>query len=96
MPDTIWVNGNYGNEFQLTREQAERGSHQGDCESDVRELMTELDLTGINPVSLRKELTEYGAWNDKELADHQENLMRWVWICCADVIDGKYELKESL
>ena len=84
-----WATGNYGNELQLTQEQAMRGSHSGSCDDDVAAMMPDLkkQLDKIDPEALRKELKEYGAWSEKELSDHQENLARWVWLCCGTVRD---------
>jgi hypothetical protein len=84
---------NYGIELLLTMEQAKRGYHSGQCEKDVIELMPELkeQLDNIKPETLRKELREHGAWNEKELQNHKENLLRWVWIACGDIVDNPIE-----
>jgi hypothetical protein len=79
--------GNYGIEIQTTPEQAKRGSHQGQCDSDIEELLPELkeQMDAIDPDNLRKELKEYGAWSEEELNDHEANLRRILWIACGDI-----------
>jgi len=42
-------------------------------------------LAKINPELLRAELKEYGAWSPEELADHEDNLDRLVWIAGCDI-----------
>jgi hypothetical protein len=44
-------------------------------------------LAKLNPENLRKELKEYGAWDDIDLANHQDNLMRWLWLSCVDIAE---------
>lgn len=87
----MWTYGNYGNELQLTKEQARTGSHRGTCDDDVAYLRTvptiRRQLEKLNPENLRRELKEYGAWNEEELADHNENLNRWLWLCCGNITE---------
>jgi hypothetical protein len=76
-------------ELQMTMEQAESVSHSGDCDDDVLELSKvpaiAEQLTKINPAVLAAELKEYGAWDETELADHEQNLQRIVWLAGCDV-----------
>lgn len=44
-------------------------------------------LAKIDPDTLREELREYGAWDGDELADHDANLMRLVWVAACDVAE---------
>ena len=39
----------------------------------------------ITEEALRRELREYGAWEEAELRDHNENERRIVWIACCDL-----------
>ena len=88
---TLYNYSNYGNDLRLTRKDAESATHSGDCEDDVIILMEkkyikkQLDL--IDPSQLVKELSEYGAWDDEELSDHNDNLKRWVWISAGDIVE---------
>lgn len=67
--------------------------HSGDCNEDVIRCMelpeVKAELAGIDPEKLRKELAEYGAWDELELADHNANLKRILWIAAADIQEGK-------
>ena len=87
---TYWNLSNYGNDIEMTKEQAECASHQGDCYQDVRGLLPELQnqLSKLDKEELKRELKEYGAWDNEELTDHEENLIRWVWISAGDILDN--------
>ena len=76
-------------ELQLSMKDAETGSHQGQCDDDVR-FLSKLpyiakQLSAIDPELLRRELKEYGAWDADELADHEQNLQRILWLACCDI-----------
>lgn len=90
---TLYNSSNYGNDLRLTRKDAESVSHSGSCDDDVDYLITKpyvkKQLDNINPEKLRKELYEYGAWDNEQLSDHNENLKRWVWISGGDIVEGK-------
>jgi len=89
-----WVT-NHGIEFNITKKQARDGYHQGDCEesvkdlSDVKAIRKQLDK--IDPETLKDELREYGAWEEEELLDHEQNLQRILWLVCADIIEDSYQ-----
>lgn len=78
--------------LSLAMENAEECSHQGQCDLDVEALMLDPEIeaqtSAWDPETLRAELAEYGAWDDKELADHEENVARMVWIACNDVAEN--------
>lgn len=75
----------------LTREQAHAGSHAGQCDADIAQLRTEprirRQLAMLDPALLRAELAEWGAWDDTELADHDANLSRILWLACGDIAE---------
>lgn len=87
-----WTTGNGRVELEIRRTDARAASHPGDCESDVRELSqvpyVAKQLREIDPVALRLELKEYGAWDANELANHTQNLQRVLWLACGDIVDG--------
>ena len=89
----MWFTSSSGRiELRLTKEQARVGSHQGRCDDDV-EYLRQLpairrQLDKIDPALLRDELREYGAWDTEELADHDQNLTRLLWLACGDVVEG--------
>lgn len=76
-------------EIQMTRNQAESASHPGPCDSDVRDLLNDRkiarQLDKIAPEKIAAELKEYGAWDETELADHQANRERIIWIAASDI-----------
>lgn len=80
---------NYDFALELTEDQAESGSHSGNCYNDVKELLKLPEVLeqfeSINPESIRKELKEYGAWNEAELSNDEENRIRILWIACANI-----------
>jgi len=66
--------------------------HSGACDDDVAhtrrtEPDVEAQLQAIDPALLRAELAEYGAWNGAELADHDANLDRLLWLACGDLAE---------
>lgn len=88
---TLWNDTNYGNDLRLTRSDANACSHSGSCDDDVNSLMTKpyvkKQLALLEPVTLAKELKECGAWDDIELSNHNDNLLRWVWISAGDITE---------
>ena len=70
----------------LTRAQAAQGAHSGPCDADVATLRRvpaiRRQLAKIDADTLRAELAEYGAWDDAELANHDANLDRILWLAC--------------
>jgi len=88
---TLWNYSNYGNDLRITRYDAQACTHSGPCEDDVLALMEKpyikKQLSTLHPEKLRKELKEFGAWNDDELNNHQDNLMRWVWISAGEIVE---------
>lgn len=76
----------------MTLEQACGASHQGQCDVDVAALSHEptirVQLDAIDPAALRAELLEYGAWEPEELADHEQNLQRILWLAAGDICDA--------
>ena len=84
---------NYIDGIEMTKKQARAMTHPGPCDADVKEGANipsiKRQLAKIDPEQLRKELREYGAWDDEELSNHQDNLERILWIAAGDIIDGK-------
>lgn len=88
--DKLWFTSSSGRiELQMTLEQARSASHQGACDDDVDALsrVPEIatQLAAIDPTILRAELREYGAWDGQELADHDQNLQRLLWLAAGDI-----------
>ena len=82
-----------------TLEDAQYCAHQGECLPEVQETVG-LDwmasqLAEINPDDLRRHLSEYGAWDDAELASHEANLERLVWLAANDVAEDPETYEED-
>lgn len=83
----------YFNRFtiELTLDDAKTGRHQGRCDDDIAWLRTQervqAELERIPADDLRAELKEYGAWDKQELADHDANLDRILWLACGNIIE---------
>ena len=88
-----WSTSSGSIELNITKDQAKRGSHAGQCDADINELQQlpkiRAQLSKLDPALLAKELKEYGAWNAEELANHKDNLSRILWIACGDILEGK-------
>lgn len=90
-PDTkLWWTSSSGRiELQFTLDQALSVSHQGACDEDVAQLVRVPEIAAqldrIDAVELARELREYGAWDAAELADHDANLRRIVWLAGSDL-----------
>jgi hypothetical protein len=87
-----WSSGSGRIELQMTKEQAESASHQGQCDADVKALSRvpaiAEQLAKVDADELRKELAEYGAWDETGLADHEQNLQRLLWLAACDIKEG--------
>jgi hypothetical protein len=79
--------------IELTRDEAHTGYHVGKCNDDIAWLRTQRhideQLCALSEEDVRSELEEYGAWDDDELADHDANLSRVLWLACGDIYDQK-------
>jgi hypothetical protein len=79
-------------ELQITKAQAAQGAHPGPCDTDIAELRKvpaiRRQLAKLNRDVVARELQEYGAWSTNELADHDENLSRLLWVACSDIREG--------
>lgn len=89
-----WCDGSGRINLYMTLEQAKSVAHSGSCDNDVAELrkLPEVaqQLKEIDAAVLKKALREYGCWNEIELANHEENLDRIVWIAGGDIADGQF------
>ena len=80
-------------EIQMTKQQASACSHPGPCDSDVKELLQDKkivrQLKKISDADLSAELREYGAWDEEELKDREQNEARIIWLAAGDIVEGK-------
>jgi hypothetical protein len=81
--------------MDMTLDDAESASHQGQCDADVMLLSKQphiaAQLAAIDAGILRQELKEYGAWDADELADHDANLQRFLWLAAGSIRDEASE-----
>lgn len=87
----MWKSGNYV-ELNILKRDAEVGYHQGSCDEDIHELLKEpyiaRQFARMDKERLVKELKEYGAWDETELASHEDNCARLLWLFCGDIVEG--------
>jgi hypothetical protein len=87
-----WLNGSGIISLQITKAEAAQGAHSGSCDADILELSNRprirRQLNKIDREVLKRELDQWGAWDDVELADHEQNLQRVLWIACGDIVEG--------
>ena len=78
--------------LEIKAEDARLGYHSGRCDADISDLRIApyiaKQLSDLPRDVLASELKEYGAWNDEELADHDANLSRILWLACGDIVDS--------
>lgn len=91
-----WTTGSGRIELQIAMEDAEYASHTGSCDPEVYNLRTfepyiKRQLDALAPSVVRDELREYGAWDYAELADHDANLSRLLWLACCNIAEGEGE-----
>ena len=84
-------------EFRMTREDAFYVSQPGcDASPYIDDLLRYGDkeigaqLDKIGPDKIREELAEYGAWDDDDLSDDDENRSRIVWIAGGNIREECY------
>lgn len=84
-----WTDGSGRLHLALTLEDAKCGSHQGQCDADVADLRSipyiAEQLDAMPAELVRDHLREYGTWDAAELADHEQNLHRVLWLACGDI-----------
>ena len=79
--------------FHLPERAVEEMSHPGPCDADVKRWAQITDLEEIaTPDAIRAELREYGAWDDEELADDEQNIRRILWIAAGNIRDEEHAI----
>lgn len=101
MANYTWRDGESGLlPIRLRLDEARSCSHQGQCDQDVtalRRTCTRVrnDLRRMNRADLRRCLKGYGAWDAEQLADHDENLQRVLWIACCAVAENPADYRND-
>jgi len=69
-------------------------NHSGPCDDDVMALSKvpaiKEQLDKIDTELLKNELSEYGAWDEVELSDHEQNIQRILWLAGCDIDENEY------
>ena len=90
------IDGLRGVFIELTIDQVESGSHQGQCDDDIAELLKAPaiaeQLDKIGPDALRLAMKEVGAWDADELANDDDNRSRALWQACCN---AKEDMRDS-
>jgi hypothetical protein len=81
-------------ELNITLNNAKKASHQGECYNDVKLLSEKQSIKRqtklIDKNDLIAVLSEYGAWDNVQLQDHNENIIRLLWIACGDIVENHF------
>jgi hypothetical protein len=89
MSKEYWIESLGRIELQMTMEQAEMVPLSGDVEHGVcllskeKEIIDQLDK--YTPKLIAECLSEYGCWNEEQLKDHKENILRLLWMAASDI-----------
>lgn len=77
-------------EIELTAEQINLASHQGDCEQDAQTVVKQLNGLNIPRQAMIDGLLEYGAWGQDELAEKSDFDLETVivWVVAGDIKDN--------
>jgi len=74
------------NRRNLPRGFVDACSHSGRCDEDVQIFMHRFDVP--NKEYLSDFLSQYGAWDETELKNHEDNKMRLLWLMAGDISDN--------
>jgi hypothetical protein len=79
-------------ELDIDPDDAATGCHSGSCDDDVAALRRKPyiaeQLAELSADVVANVLREYGAWSAEDLASHDDNLSRLLWIACGDIVDN--------
>lgn len=90
-----WTTSSGSIELNITKDQAARAAHMGQCDADVFALSQEpvirRQLAKLDQDQVRDELREWGAWDEDEdelkSCNDAENLQRLLWLACCDIAE---------
>lgn len=71
-------------------------AHSGPCDEDVEFWFQKLDTSKFPGADkIKAELAEYGAWDDDELADDDQNIRRLIWLAAGQIKDIEAETERA-
>ena len=80
-------------EFTLTKKDILAIPKRGEGYKEIKQLANQRhvkrQLFKIDPENLQDHLWGYGAWSEIELENHDENLIRFLWIAVNDLREEK-------
>ena len=80
-------------ELQIAFDDACACNHPGPADGAVAALALKPyiaeQLAKLDPKLLADELDDWGAWDETELADHNQNLQRILWLAACDIAEGQ-------
>ena len=82
-----------GHEIEMTLEEAQSCSHQGQCLHDVKELLKKDHIKSqfakFKAEDIKQSLKESGAWEDEDLQDEETNQERALWFAACDITENQ-------
>lgn len=90
-----WSMSNYGVDICLTMEDITTITTGGrDAHPYILEIIKKPymvpQVARLDRDKLRQEVKEWGSWDSGELDNHEDNIIRWIWIVAGDISDGAY------
>ena len=84
-----------GADFMLCREECteelwealEACHHQGQCDDDCEAFIQSFEIEFTGEQTAADYLRPFGAWDEDELQDEDENLLRFVWCLAGSNVD---------
>ena len=83
----FYENGEY-KEGSIPQECVDDCSHSGQCINDVEYWVKKLGFD-FNKEQGIDYLKAYGAWDDEQLLNHNDNKERVLWLACGDISDNQ-------
>jgi hypothetical protein len=87
---------NFIGSIQLSEDDIQSVPNSGPADEAIKALRLKPEiieeLREIDPLKLIEELKEYGAWDDEELSNHDDNLDRILWCAVNDIKEDKSAL----
>jgi len=87
----------HGFSLRITRADVVACGHPGECDADVecavKKPYLARQFAALDPAKVKAELREYGAWDEKGLANAQENALRLLWCACCELSEDIHAAK---
>ena len=86
-----------GHEIEMTLEEAQSCSHQGQCGQDVAALLKKdhikKQFAKFSAEQVKESLKESGGWEDEDLQDEETNQERALWFAACDIVENYKQSK---